>query len=197
MRYMRARTVWTLTLPTLILGETVGHAFVARVFDPNGERHTLLARAAEGYLSYLEAAIAVCLAVALAALVRRTVASFQGRPAGTLPSWHLAAVPSAAFVAQEHLEGFLHKGELDWLTVAEPTVLLGALMQLPCGLLAVWLVRTLLRAADELGHALSRRAERRVRHWPALDICHGRQDEPLRLLALVRGLAERAPPSFA
>ena len=63
-----------------------GHAFVVRIFDPNGERHALLARTAEDYLTYLYAAIA---------------------------------------------------------------------------------------------------------------ICHGRQDDPLRLLALTRGLAERAPPSFA
>jgi len=170
MRSVRTRTIWTLMLPTLILGETVG---------------------------YYWAAIAICLALAVAALVARAVASFQRRPAGTLPSWRLAAIPSAAFLAQEPLEGFLHKGDVDWFTLAEPTVLLGAVMQLPCGLLALWLVRTLLRAADELGHALSRRAERRVGHRPVLEICHGRQDDPLRLLALARGLAERAPPSFA
>jgi hypothetical protein len=163
------RTVWTLMLPLLILGETVGP----------------------------QAAIAIFLALAATVLVRRAIASFQGRPARTLPSWHLAGVPSAALLAQEHLESFLHNGELNWLTVAEPTVLLGAAVQVPCGLLAVWLVRTLLRAADELGQALSRHTARRVYQRPALEIYRGRQDEPLRLLALVRGLAERAPPSFA
>ena len=71
-------------------------------------------------------------------------------------------------------------------------------MQLPCGLLALWLVRTLIRAADALGHALSHcRDKRRLGYQPELAICHGRQDDPLRLLALTRGLAERAPPSFA
>jgi hypothetical protein len=198
MRYVRTRTVWTLTLPMLVLGETVGHGLVTRIFDPHGERHTLLARTTQNYLTYIYAAIAISFALALAALVRRAAASFQGRTGRTLPSWHLAGVPSVAFIAQEHLESFLHNGELNWLTFAEPTVLLGAVMQLPCGLLALWLVRTLIRAADDLGQALSRcRAERRVRDRPALAICHGRQDDPLRLLALVRGLAERAPPSFA
>jgi hypothetical protein len=182
----------------LVLGETAGHSLVARVFDPNGERHTLLARTAQGYLTYLYAAIAICFALALAALVRRAAASFQGRTGRALPSWQLAGVPSVAFIAQEHLESLVHNGELNWLTITEPMVMLGAVMQLPCGLLALWLVRTLIRAADELGQALSRcRAERRVRHRPALAICHGRQDEPLRLLALVRGLAERAPPLVA
>jgi hypothetical protein len=182
----------------LVLGETVGHGFVARIFDPHGERHTLLARTTQNYLTYLYAAIAISFALALAALARRAADSFHGRSARTLPSWPLAGVPSVAFIAQEHIESFLHNGELNWLTVAEPTVMLGAVMQLPCGLLALWLVRTLIRAADGLGQALSRsRAERRVRDRPALAICHGRQDDPLRLLALARGLAERAPPSFA
>ena len=106
-------------------------------------------------------------------------------------------MPSAAFLLHEHLESFVHKGEIDWLTSFEPAVVLGAVIQLPCGLLAVWLVRTLLRAADELGHALSRRTERQANDRPTPQLCRGRQDFPLRLLALVRGLAERAPPSFA
>jgi hypothetical protein len=59
------------------------------------------------------------------------------------------------------------------------------------------LVRTLLRAADELGHALSRRTERQANDRPAPQLRRDRQDFPLRLLALVRGLAERAPPSNA
>jgi hypothetical protein len=198
MRYVRTRTVWSLTIPALILGETFGHAFVVRIFDPNGDRHALLARTAEDYLTYLYAAIAICFTLALAALVRRAFASFHGRTARSLPSWQLAGIPAVAFIAQEHLESFLHNGELNWLTFAEPTVLLGAVMQLPCGLLALWLVRTLIRAADGLGHALSHcRNERRLRNQPELVICHGRQDDPLRLLALTRGLAERAPPSFA
>lgn len=190
---VRTRTLWTLTLPLLVLSETAGHAVVARLLDPHGERHML----AQDYLEYVQAAGAICLALAMAALVRTAVAAFRGRAARSLPSWHLAAVPSVAFLAQEHLESFVHNGEIDWLTGAEPAVVLGAVMQLPCGLLAVWLVRTLLLAADELGHALSRRAERRVHHQPAPQLCRGRRDFPLRLLALVRGLAERAPPSFA
>jgi hypothetical protein len=106
-------------------------------------------------------------------------------------------MPSAAFLLHEHLESFVHKSEIDWLTSFEPAVALGAVIQLPCGLLAVWLVRTLLRAADELGHALSRRTERQANDRPAPQLRRDRQDFPLRLLALVRGLAERAPPSFA
>jgi hypothetical protein len=193
MQNVRTRTLWTLTLPFLVLSETAGHAVAARLFDPHGERHLL----AQDYFEYVQAAGAICLALAAVAFVRRALAAFRGRAAGSLPSWHLVAVPSLAFLAQEHLESFAHNGEIGWLTGFEPAVVLGAAMQLPCGLLAVWLVRTLLRAADELGHALSRRAERRVHAHPAPQLRRGRQDVPLCLLALVGGLAERAPPSFA
>ena len=193
MQKVKTRTLWALTLPFLLLSETAGHAVVAKLFDPHGERHFL----AQDYLEYVQAAGAICLALAGAALVRRAASAFRGRTAGSLPSWHLAVVSSVAFLAQEHLESFLHNGEIVWLTSFEPAVVLGAVMQLPCGLLAVWLVRTLLRAADELGHALSRRTERRACDGSTPRLCPGRQDFPLRLLALVRGLAERAPPSFA
>jgi hypothetical protein len=197
MRSMRRRAVWSLTLPLLILSETLGHAFVARVFDPHGERHVLLARTAQESLEYLYAGVAICIALAAAALIRRVVSSFQGNPARCLPSWRLAAVPSAAFLVQEHLESYLHDGRIGWLTTAEPAVVVGALLQLPCGLLAVCLVRMLLRAADGLGYALGRRADRKVRERPAPQLCHGRQDAPLRLLGLACGLGERAPPSVA
>jgi hypothetical protein len=197
MQNVKRPVVWSLTLPLLIASETVGHALVARVVDPHGDRHVLLARTAQDSLEYLYAAAAIGLALAAAALVRRAVASFHGNPAGSLPSWHLAAVPSAAFIAQEHFESYVHDGQIGWLTAAEPAVVIGALLQLPCGLLAVWFVRMLLRAADVLGYTLGRRADRKVRDRPAPQLCHGRQDVPLRLLALACGLGERAPPYVA
>jgi hypothetical protein len=195
---MKTRTVWSLTLPILLASETGGHTLVARVLDPHGERHALFAHAAQGYVVYVQAAVAICLALAGAALLRRAAASFRDHQARPLPSWRLALIPSVAFLAQEHLETFFHNGQVGWLTTVEPAVLIGAVLQLPCGLLAVWLVRALLKAADELGYALARRGEeRRVRERPTPQLCRGRQNTPLRLLALARGLAERAPPSFA
>lgn len=193
MQKVTVRTFWTLALPFLVLSETAGHAVAAEVFDPQGKRHLL----AQNYLEYLQAAAAICLALLLAALVRRTVVALGKPAAGALPSWYLAVFPSVALLAQEHLESFAHNGEIDWLVSFEPAVVLGALVQLPFGMLALWLMRTLLRAAHELGHALSRRTDPRLRDRPASQLCHGRRDFPLRLLALVRGLAERAPPSFA
>jgi hypothetical protein len=194
---VRRRAVWFLTFPILLAGETAGHAIYARIIDPHGQRHMILAQTAQDYLEYLCAAAVICAALGLGALCRRVLASFRGQKPHPLPSWHLAALPSAAFVAQEYLEAFLHNGDTAWLVSGEPAVVLGAALQLPFGLLAVWLVRSLLRVADGLGWALARRSARELADRSALDRCRGPQDWPLSLLGLARGLAERAPPSFA
>ena len=196
MMSVRTRPGWSLMLPLLVASETVGHAVVVRVLDPHSERHTLLARTTENYLGYLYAAAGICLLLGVAVLARRAAASFRGHDPWPLPSWKFAGIPSVVFLAHEHLEAIFHNGG-DWLVISEPAVLLGAALQLPFGLLALWLVRALLRVADGLGYALARRAARRTLALLAPQLVHGPQDEPLRLLGLARGLAERAPPSLA
>jgi len=192
---VRSRTVWSLMVPMLVASETVGHALVARSLDPRGERHMLLARTTEDDLEFLYVAIVVCLVLGIAALARRVLASFRGLGARPLPTWRVAALPSVAFLAQEHVESFVHNGDAGWFVTTEPVVLFGAVLQLPFGLMAVWLVRALLRAAEGLGFVLARQAYR-VRERAAQPV-HGPQVGQLRLLGLARGLAERAPPSFA
>jgi hypothetical protein len=181
---MKARPVWLLTLPILLLGETGGHALVARLLDRGDPRHSLLDA---GTLAGALAALSV------AALVWRaaTSAHTQSRP---LPSWRLAAVPMLAFLAQEHVERFVHEGD-GWLTAAEPVVIAGAALQLALGAAALWLARSLLRAADSLGLLLSRRSappRRRghARAWPF-------EAAPVRLPVLASRQAGRAPPAAA
>jgi hypothetical protein len=193
---VRSRTAWLLTLPLLLVSETVGHAFVVRVFDPHDGRHGLFLHAVRDYLEYAHAALAIFLAAAAVLLARRAVASFRQVAPRPLPSWRLAAIPSLAFLVQEHLEHLAHDGSVGWLTAAEPAVAIGVALQLPCGLLAVWLVRTLLRAADQLGWALARRGAAGARQLPQ-DQAGLSQAAPLRLPVLAGRHAGRAPPAFA
>lgn len=186
MRSVRARTVWSLTLLILIVSETAAHSLAHGLVGLEPSARHLLEHSTLG----------IGLALVAAILARRAVLAFQVGT-GPLPSWRLAAVPSAAFLAQEHLERFFHDGELGWLATPEPAVVAGVLLQLPCGLFALWLVRSLLRVADELGYALASGTARRVEQAPALQTFGGTQAPPLRLHALARGLAERAPPAFA
>jgi hypothetical protein len=191
MSAMRARALWLLTLPILLVSETLGHSG-ARAFDRAGERHGLVPAAVSDYVDLAHALAAVALLAGFV-LAGRALAAFRRPRTRALPSWRLAAVPPGVFLLQEHLERVLHDGEIGWLTAAEPMVLAGVALQLPCGLLAVWLVRTLLRVADELGRALARRGSVRggrppARLWPRLQLAS------LGPRVLASQHAGRAPP---
>jgi hypothetical protein len=194
---VKARTAWLLTLPILLVSETIGHALTARLFAPERGGHGLLLRALEDYVEYAHAALAIVLVVVGAVLVRRALASFRDNRPRPLPSWRLAAIPSAAFLLQEQFERLLSDGDAGSLTAVEPTVLVGVVLQLPCGLLALWLVRTLLRAADEVGCALARRntatagVRAQSQRWLSAPV------SSLRPPALASRHAGRAPPSLA
>ena len=180
------RPVWLLTLPILLLGETGGHAVVARLLDPDEPRHGLLG---------LAPLAAVLAGLSLAALAWRTATSARAQ-AQPLPPWRLAAVPALAFLAQEHVESFVSDGRVGWLTAADPAVLAGLGLQLAVGAAALWLARSLLRAADHVAWSLSRRGRREA-------VARSRADawapEParLRLPVLASRHAGRAPPAAA
>jgi hypothetical protein len=192
---MRARTVWLIALPFLLVSEIGGHALVARLFDADNPRHRLFAHAVADYREYAHAAVALALVLIMAALARQTLASFRGESPRRLPGWPLATIPAATFLVQEHVERLLHDGEFSWLVSAEPAVLAGVALQLPCGFFALWLVRALLRKADQVGLALARRCAPRIR--VALESRRPFQPSPLRPAALASRQAGRAPPVAA
>ncbi len=68
----------------------------------------------------------------------------------------LAILPLATFVLQEYLERHLHDGAFPWLAFAEPTFVLGFVLQLPFALAAYGVARLLVRAAEAIGAALAR-----------------------------------------
>jgi hypothetical protein len=182
---MKARPVWLLALPMLLLGETAAHATLARLAEPNDPRHRLLDLTAVG--------VALA-ALSLAALAWRAASSVRSA-SQTLPSWRLAVIPALAFLAQEHFERFVVDGHAGWLTTAEPDVLAGTALQLAVGAAVLWLARSLLRAADHLGYALARRSSPRGRRsssraWPL-------EASTIRLSVLASRQAGRAPPVAA
>jgi hypothetical protein len=117
--------------------------------------------------------------------------------------WHHAGVrvplvwiPAAAVLVQEHVERLVQDGDLGSLLAGEPAVLASLALQVPCGLIALWLVRAVIRAADELALTLARRSAQRLRLPLA---SHGLFFGPARLrpAALASRHAGRAPPAFA
>ena len=190
---MRARTLWCLTLPALLVAETAGHTVLARAFDQGDKRHGLLSHALEAYGPPL---LAISVLLAGSILWRRVRASFRAEGPQPLPAWRLAALPALGFLVQEQAERLVVDDKLDWLTVLEPAVLVGVALQLPCGLVAIWLVRTLLRAAEQLGYVLARRTARAARR-PQLVRLKPLEISPPRLPVLASQQAGRAPPATA
>ena len=188
---MRARSLWCLTLPALLVAETAGHTVLARSFDRGDARHGLLSHALEAYGPPL---LAISLLLAGAILWRRVLASLRAERPQPLPAWRLAALPALAFLVQEHVERLVVDDRLDWLTVLEPAVLIGIALQLPCGLVAIWLVRTLLRAAEQLGYTLAHRTARAARR-PQLFRLRPLETSAPRLPVLASRQAGRAPPA--
>jgi hypothetical protein len=194
--HMRARTVLLLSLPLLLLSETFGHALVARMLDPGTARHRMLLSATVDYHGYAEAALAVVLVLVGWILVVRALASSHATGPRPLPSWRLAVIPPLVFLVQEHVEHLVRDGSSGWFTAVEPTVLAGIALQIPCGLLALWLVRVLLKAADQIGCALASRSSRATRR-PTAGLTLFVYASPLRLRVLASQHAGRAPPAFA
>ena len=90
----------------------------------------------------------------------------------------------------------MYDGRFAALTALEPLVVIGVALQLGLGLLTIWLVRTLLWAAEELGCTLARRGPRWARRAQRLRVRPFHAPEP-RLPVLASQQAGRAPPAVA
>ncbi|HSS81483.1 MAG TPA: hypothetical protein VLK24_09830 [Gaiellaceae bacterium] len=190
---MRARTFWFLTLPALFVAEADGHTLVAQLLDSQDSRHRLLSKMLEDYALPFFAVVVV---LAAAILGRRVLASFRAEGLQALPSWRLAALPAVGFLVQEYAEQLVHDGQIAWLTALEPVVQIGLALQLVWGLVAIWFVRTLLHAAEQLGCTLARRSPRSTRQPQPLRVSPFHTPEP-RLPVLASQQAGRAPPAAA
>ena len=192
---MRQRATWWLVVPTLVVGEMTGHSLAYRIVAPDAAgRGLLLERTGHAYLADLHPLVGVCLVLAAAAVVQRALASFRGRPVRRVPSWRFALLPALAFVLQEYTERLTYNGHVVWGTIAEPAVALGVCLQIPCGFVALLLVRALLRAAHHAGRALAARVGGGRTRPVTFLLPASHRAEPPRLVALARGVGERGPP---
>jgi hypothetical protein len=170
---------------------------VHRIQEPDAHaRAELLAHTGHGYMGHLQDVVGLCVMLAGAALLSRVVAGFRNRPLRAPPSWWWAGLPALAFLLQEWFGELVHAGAVEWSPLLEPVLALGVALELVCGALCVFLVRKLLVAAHTVGRALAHAVERRPRLAAvSVELCTPQLERP-RLLALVRGAGERAPPSF-
>jgi hypothetical protein len=192
---MRRRVTWSLTVPVLIAAELFAHGLAYRIAEPNAAaRAVLLQETGHGYMSYLDLALAVCLAAAAAALVRRTLGAWRGSPEGLLPPWRLALLTPLFFLLQEYTERLVHDGRVVPGTVLERPVLIGLALQVGAGLAAIRVARTLLRLAARAGRVLALATAPPRLRAPFRPQLRADVAERPRLLALAGQAAGRAPP---
>ena len=104
-----------------------------------------------------------------------------------MSSTPLLWIPTAALVVQEQFERLAQGGDVASVLATEPLLLAGLLLQVPCGLIAFWLVRALLRTA------LTRRSAQGAPP-PLARASLAFLSSPLRPAALASRHAGRAPP---
>jgi hypothetical protein len=185
---------WSIAVALTTVGSIWAHELTYRIVAPDPDaKALLLARTGHGYLDHAPLVLGVAVALALLGFGLRALASFRGRPTGAPPSWPFALLPLIGFALQEHLERFLHSGDLPLTAALEPTFLLGIGLQLPFALAALALARALLGLAERLGHALGGHAPASLRRRALLPIPAGLDNGP-RAPKLSLGYGERGPP---
>jgi hypothetical protein len=140
----RPRVAWTVGLPLLAAAWLSAHGLAYELVPPApGDPGAASLADAHGYLTHAPLLVAVGLVLGTTLVL--------ARPTGRLlPAWLFGAAPLAGFAVQEHLERLLQGGGAVWATAAEPVFLLGLLLQLPFGLVAALVARTLHEAAGAL-----------------------------------------------
>jgi hypothetical protein len=197
MARVRQRVAWALVFPALVGGELLGHSLAYRIVEPDAaKRAVLLERTGHAYLAYLHPVFGVCAALVLAGLGQRVVAGYRGSPARSVPSWRFALLPAAAFLLQEYVERLAYHGHIVWSTIAEPAVVVGVLLQIPCGAAVLLVLRVLLRVVHRAGVLLAARLRSRPARLRSVGPRIRLVERPS-LVALARGAAERAPPLCA
>ena len=193
---MRRRLPWLLALPLMAAGSLAAHSlsylFVsARAAEGAGEASERASRGSGSYLVLLLGILAATGVVAAGARLRLGRTRQRGN---AVSPWLFFVLPPLAFVLQEFAERLLHAEAFPFQAALEPRFLLGLLLQLPFGLLALLLARALLRVVERLARALARVRRPRLTttaRWSlrqALDLP--------RIPALALGYQQRGPPAL-
>lgn len=188
---------WLIALPVMAAGSIGAHALSyvmisARTTEGVGESSE---RGSSGGSSYLVLFFGILAATAIvAACARLLTGRARGRRARSVSAWFFFVLPPLAFASQELAERLLNAEAFPFHAALEPRFLVGLLLQLPFGLLALLVARALLRVVARIARALAPRPRPRLAPsapWRPRQII----DLP-QIPALALGYAERGPPAF-
>ncbi len=192
---MRSRSPWLLALPVMAVGSVGAHSLsyvvaAARATESAGEASE---RAGGGGPSYLVPFLGIVAAAAIVAGCARLLRGRGGRRSSVSP-WLFFVLPPLAFASQELVERLLSAEAFFFQAALEPRFLLGLLLQLPFGVLALLVARALLRVVEWIVCALAPRPTWRLAAsvpWRPRHVVDLAQ-----IPALALGHAERGPPAL-
>jgi hypothetical protein len=195
----RCRLVWLTCLGLMAVGSVLAHALAYRLVAPVHGSHAAMNHAGHaghhqspGVFPHIEVCLAICGSVALLALLGSLATRVRRARPLVPPLWVFGLVPPLGFIAQEQIEHLIAAGALPATALAEPTFLVGFLLQLPFALLAYGAAQLLLRVAGALIGRLGSRPSLVLGRSPTR-----RQPVGLvlpRLPVLALGASQRGPP---
>jgi hypothetical protein len=193
---MRRRLPWLFALPVMAAGSLGAHSlsylFVsARAVEGAGEASE---RASTSSGSYLVLFLGILAATTVVAAAARLLLGRRQNDSSSVSPWLFFVLPPLAFALQELVERLLHAEAFPFHAALEPRFLLGLLLQLPFGLLALVLARALVRVVERLVRVLVHDQRQRLRIaalWSLQLAC----DLP-RIPALALGYQQRGPPAI-
>jgi hypothetical protein len=190
----RPHFVWLLVFALTVAGWISAHevAYRLALSHPHGGGSDV-SEHRHAYLAYGSLVIALCLLIAFVC-----TAGLVARPDGLRPPSRrllllVVLLPPLGFALQEVTEGLLTTGALPYEAAAQPTFLLGILLQLPFALAALAVARVLFAFARCLARSVGEAGRPRLVSLE-LSLRSVVEARPPRLPALAFGYGERGPP---
>lgn len=151
----RRAAPWLLSVPLMVAGTQVAHAFAYRLVYPSAHvRLHQLVETGHGYLGYAPFVAGLGGALELLAFAWIVGCTVRGRRPRQMPPWAFALLPPLGFAIQEIAERWLAGGSFPWWAVLQPTFGAGLLLQLPFGFLAYLFARLIVHTARRVAPAL-------------------------------------------
>jgi hypothetical protein len=192
---MRRHLPWLVALPLMAAGSLAAHSlsYLAAPARPTEGGAEMSERASSGQASYLVLFMGILAATTLVAIAARLLLGrLCDRDSDPPPSLFFA-LPPLAFALQEVSERLLHAEAFPFQAAFEPRFLLGLLLQLPFGLLALLVARALLRVVQQIARLFAR--PKTAQSTALISSPRGRTLDLPRIPALALGYQQRGPPA--
>ncbi len=169
------------------------YAFVGQHVEGAVAAREVAERSSGGFGGQSVMALGVVTALVVVAAIS-CIPLFRGRGSRGAPPWLFVTLPPLAFGAQELIERLMRAEAAPFRAAVEPRLLMGLLLQIPFGIVALLVARPLLRVVRRIARALGRLLPPAGGRRTAVHRRPATCELP-RIPALALGYPQRGPPS--